>query len=307
MSSSSSSSPGQAGLSTFADIAAAYRIYVLDDLLAEPQELALDRRRGLLYASRRHVQGHAYTPIEPARDIAVLDLNSFDVVVAAAGGSMVDVGGGSMGGMGSMGMGMGMGMGSGMIDVAPYSGPHCLELVDRPDGQGPGDACDYLLACVDGGAGVVWIDPDARAVAAFEPGADAASDCAPQQSQHHHHHHQQSGRGAGSGSGSGSSRRARRSQRSSSGSASGGEGFVAEIDLRTGKMRRRVNVSLDDDYSRTDGRHVAFSAPTIRFASRSSSSGMPVVDVVNDPILEVIKARFGVMTLFVTSRSAMLV
>ncbi|KAI1340699.1 hypothetical protein F5Y15DRAFT_379666 [Xylariaceae sp. FL0016] len=214
-------SRSQPQVASFAEIAVAYRIYVLDDLLAEPQEIVHDWYRGLLYISQRHRQGNSFAPIELAHEVSILDLSVGDFVSS--------------------------------IDIQPYAGPHCLELVE---------SCSYLRASVDGGS--IWVDPHSRTVTSFEP-----------------------------------AEKRRRAQRTS-------EDFVAEIDLRSGKMRQRVNVPEDNDRNSTDGRHVAFSAPTIRFASRSSSSGMPVVDA-NDPVLEAIKTRFGARTLYVTSRTAMLV
>ncbi|KAI1136367.1 hypothetical protein F5Y05DRAFT_391101 [Hypoxylon sp. FL0543] len=71
-------------------------------------------------------------------------------------------------------------------------------------------------------------------------------------------------------------------------------------------MRQRVNVPEGDRHS-SDGRHVAFSAPAIRFASRSSSSGMPVVDAANDPVIDALRAKFSIRTIYVTSRNVMLV
>ncbi|CAJ2508858.1 Uu.00g138840.m01.CDS01 [Anthostomella pinea] len=215
-------SRSQSQPTTFADIAVSYRVYILDDLLAEPQEIVHDWYRNLLYVCQRHRQGNAFAPVELGQEISVLDLSVGDIVSS--------------------------------IDITPYTGPHCLELAD---------SCAYLHGCVDGGS--IWVDPETRALSNFEP-----------------------------------LEKRRRATRTS-------EDFIAEIDLRSGKMRQRVNMPEQNDRNATDGRHVAFSAPGLRFASRSSSSGLPVVDVSADPIIEVIKAKFAVRTIYVTSRNVMLV
>ncbi|OTA99968.1 hypothetical protein M426DRAFT_15940 [Hypoxylon sp. CI-4A] len=208
-------------LYTFADIAISYRVYILDDLLAEPQEIVHDWSRNILYISHRHRQGNNFAPIELSHEVSIFDVSVGDIITS--------------------------------IDISPYNGPHCMEL----------DAsCTYLQVHVDGGT--ILIDPDSKVVTSFQP-----------------------------------TQRTIRERRTA-------EDFIAEIDLRSGKMRQRVNVP-EGDRSFSDGRHVAFSAPAIRFASRSSSSGMPVVDVVNDPIIGAIKAKFLVRTIYITSRSVMLV
>ncbi|KAI1207800.1 uncharacterized protein F4807DRAFT_469021 [Annulohypoxylon truncatum] len=206
---------------TFADVAVSYRVYVLDDLLAEPQEIVHDWSRNLLYISQRHRQGNNFAPIELSHEISIFDVSVGDITST--------------------------------IDIRPYAGPHCMEL----DGS-----CSYIHAHVDGGT--IWIDPESRFVTNFEP-----------------------------------AQKRRREGRTS-------EDFIAEIDLRSGKMRQRVNVPEGDRHS-SDGRHVTFSAPAIRFASRSSSSGLPVVDVVSDPIIDAIRTKFSVRTIYVTSRNIMLV
>lgn len=205
----------------FADVAVSYRMYILDDLLAEPQEIIHDWSRNSLYISQRHRQGNTFAPIELSHEVAIFDISVGDIVSS--------------------------------VDISPYTGPHCMEL---------DSTCSYLHVHVDGGT--IWIDLHSRVVTNFEP-----------------------------------SQKGRRAQRTT-------EDFIAEIDLRSGKMRQRVNVP-EGDRSCSDGRHVTFSAPTIRFASRSSSSGLPVVDVANDHIVEAIKAKFSTKTLYVTSRNIMLV
>ncbi|KAI1395527.1 hypothetical protein F4819DRAFT_500950 [Hypoxylon fuscum] len=216
-----SMSSSEAQPCTFADIAVSYRVYILDDLLAEPQEIVHDWSRNLLYISQRHRQGNNFAPIELSHEISIFDISIGDIISS--------------------------------VDISPYTGPHCMEL----------DAsCSYLYVHVDRGS--IWIDPESRLVTNFEP-----------------------------------AQKRRRAERTN-------EDIVAEIDLRSGKMRQRVNVPEGDRHS-SDGRHVTFSAPAIRFASRSSNSGMPVVDVANDPVIEAIKAKFSVRMIYVTSRNIMLV
>ncbi|KAI1501513.1 hypothetical protein F5X99DRAFT_428288 [Biscogniauxia marginata] len=215
-------SRSQAQPCSFADIAISYRVYILDDLLAEPQEIVHDWYRNVLYISQRHRQGNSFAPIEMSHEISIFDLSVGDIVSS--------------------------------IDIGPYTGPHCLEL---------DSSCTYLHAYVDGGS--VWISPESRTVTNYEP-TDKNS----------------------------------RAQRSS-------EDFIAEVDLRSGKMRHRVNVPEQSDRNATDGRHVAFSAPAIRFASRSSSNGLPVVEVSNDAVIDMLKAKFSIRTIYVTTRNLMLV
>ncbi|KAK6953356.1 hypothetical protein Daesc_005659 [Daldinia eschscholtzii] len=206
---------------TFADIAVSYRVYILDDLLAEPQEIVHDWSRNLLYISQRHRQGHNFAPIELSSEILIFDISTGDIIAS--------------------------------IDISPYAGPHCMVL----------DAsCSYLHVYVNGGT--IWIDPETRIVTNFEP---------------------IQGR--------------RRGERTT-------EDFIAEVDLRSGKMRQRINVP-EGDRNSTDGRHISFSTPAIRFASRSSSSRLPVIDVANDHVIDVIKAKFPVKAIYVTSRNIMLV
>ncbi|ORY67199.1 uncharacterized protein BCR38DRAFT_407201 [Pseudomassariella vexata] len=81
--------------------------------------------------------------------------------------------------------------------------------------------------------------------------------------------------------------------------------FIAEFDLRSGRMRQRVNVPESE--TPTDRRFVAFSAPAIRFGSRISGGGLPVINVDDDPVIAAIKAKFNVRTIYVTSRNIMLV
>ncbi|KAI0121977.1 hypothetical protein F4814DRAFT_195134 [Daldinia grandis] len=205
----------------FADIAVSYRVYILDDLLAEPQEVVHDWSRNLLYISQRHRQGHSFAPIEMSNEILIFDISTGDIISS--------------------------------IDISPYAGPHCMEL----------DAsCSYIHAYVNGGT--IWIDPESRIVTNFE-----------------------------------TTQSRRRGERTS-------EDFIAEVDLRSGKMRQRINVP-EGDRNSSDGRHITFSTPAIRFASRSSSSRLPVIDVSNDHVVDAIKTKFPVKAIYVTSRNIMLV
>ncbi|KAK7937479.1 uncharacterized protein PG986_014347 [Apiospora aurea] len=52
---------------------------------------------------------------------------------------------------------------------------------------------------------------------------------------------------------------------------------------------------------------VTFSSPAIRFASRQSIDEMPVVAVEGDPIVAVIRHKFGVKIIYFTSRNVMLI
>ncbi|KAH8668446.1 hypothetical protein BX600DRAFT_538385 [Xylariales sp. PMI_506] len=259
MSSSSSSSSTNVQPSSFGDVAYHYRIYILDDLLAEPQEICHDWSRNLLYISQRYRQGHSFAPIEGSHEILIFDVAVADVV--------------------------------GHIDLTPYDAPHCLQL---------DESCSYLWANVSGGT--VGIDTTACAVTGFSSTEESQLLTAQQQQQTH---------GSNTGSSSSSSSRNGRSSRrggshhNNGGSSSHRDAFIAEIDLRTGRMRQRVNVPQSE--TPTDGRFVAFSAPAIRFASRSSSSGMPVIEVQEDLVIRAIKAKFNVRTLYVTSRNVMLV
>jgi hypothetical protein len=213
-------SSSQSQLCSFADVAVSYRVYILDDLLAEPQEICHDWSRNLLYISQRYRQGHSFAPIEASPDISVFDYTLGDMV--------------------------------GTLDLTPYSGPHGLELDDN---------CSFLYANVAQGA--VWIDTETRIMMNFAQNEHTAP-----------------------------------MQKSSN-------DFIAEVDLRTGRMRQKVNVPESE--TPTDGRFVAFSAPAIRFASRSTRNGLPVINVDNDPVVEFIKHKFNVNTLYVTSRNIMLV
>ncbi|KAK8075981.1 hypothetical protein PG994_003253 [Apiospora phragmitis] len=248
---------------TFGDVAVTYRVYVLDDLLAEPQELCHDWGRDLLYVSQRYRQGSAYAPIEAAHEISVVDLQTAEVC--------------------------------GMVDLGPsYSAPHALEL-DR-------DAA-YLSARV--AEGMVWIDAEARCVTNFADRAQVAATTAATTA---------ASNSSSSSSGS-SSRRSRHGHSSSSSSRhvsssnsnnNNNNNFIAEVDLRSGKIRQRVMVP-DSEQQDPDSGFVTFSSPAIRFASRQSSDGMPVVAVEGDPVVAAIRHKFGVKTIYITSQNVMLV
>jgi hypothetical protein len=206
---------------SFADVALYYRVYILDDLLAEPQEVCHDLYRNVLYISQRYRQGNSFQPIETSHEISVFDISRADYI--------------------------------GQIELSPYGAPHGMELDEN---------YSYLYANVTGGA--VWIDPDNRVMQTYAPAPAPTA----------------------------------RAQQTS-------DDFIAEVDLRDGRMRQRVNVPESE--TPTDGRFVAFSAPAIRFASRISSSGMPVINVADDPVIEAIRTKFNVRKLYVTSRNITLV
>ncbi|KAK8109223.1 hypothetical protein PG984_015024 [Apiospora sp. TS-2023a] len=241
-------------LCTFGDIAVTYRVYILDDLLAEPQEVCHDWSRNLLYVGQRYRQGNAYAPIEASHEISVVDLATAEVC--------------------------------GMVDLGPsYSAPYAMEL-DH-------DAV-YLSARVS--EGMVWIDAESRCVTNFADRSQIAS--ATSSSSSH---------GSSSGSSSRHSRHGHSSSRhSSSSSSSNNNNFIAEVDLRSGKIRQRVMVPDSEQQDPKLG-FVTFSSPAIRFASRQSSDGMPVVAVEEDPIIAAIRHKFGVKTIYITSRNVMLV
>ncbi|KAI1469406.1 uncharacterized protein F4812DRAFT_422923 [Daldinia caldariorum] len=206
---------------TFPDIAVSYRVYILDDILAEPQEIVHDWTRNLLYISQRHRQGNNFAPIEFFSEIHIFDISTGDITAS--------------------------------IDISPYAGPHCIEL---------DTSCSYLYVYVTGGA--IWVDLKSRTVTNFELAQ---------------------GRRSG--------------ERTI-------EKFIAEVDLRSGKMRQRINVP-EENINSSDGRHISFPTTAIRFASRSSSSRLPVMDVANDHVVDAIKAKFPVKAIYITSKNIMLV
>ncbi|KAK8022762.1 hypothetical protein PG993_013529 [Apiospora rasikravindrae] len=245
-------------LCTFGDIAITYRVYILDDLLAEPQEVCHDWARNLLYVSQRYRQGNAYAPIEAAREIAVVDLATAETC--------------------------------GAVDLGPdYSAPYAMEL-DH-------DAV-YLAARV--AEGIVWIDAESRYVTNFADKSQIAATAS-------------SSSASGSGSSGSSSRRSRHghssgsnSSRHGSSSSSNNNNFIAEVDLRSGKIRQRVMVP-DSEQQDPESGLVTFSSPAIRFAARQSSDSMPVVTTEGDPVIAAIRHKFGVKTIYITSRNVMLV
>lgn len=96
MSSSGASSSEQQAPS-FAELASQFRIFYLEDVLAEPQELVYDPCREVLYISQRCLQGHASSPIEYATHISVLDTSSGEAAFS-------------------------------YISIGPYGGPHGMEI-----------------------------------------------------------------------------------------------------------------------------------------------------------------------------------
>ena len=245
---------------TFGDLAVSYRVYILDDLLAEPQEVCHDWSRHLLYVAQRHRQGNAYAPIEDAHEIAVVDLATAEV--------------------------------GGVIDLGPgYSAPYALEL--DPDAA-------YLSARVR--EGMVWVEAESRCVTNFADRSQIASA------------HAAGSAPGSSASGAGSSSRHGRHghghghsrNSSSSSSSNSNNSFIAEVDLRSGKIRQRIMVP-DSEKQDPDLGLVVFSSPAIRFAGRQSSDGMPLVSVEEDPVVAAIRYKFGVRTIYITSRDVMLV
>ncbi|KXJ89332.1 hypothetical protein Micbo1qcDRAFT_177202 [Microdochium bolleyi] len=252
------------GPCSFADIAYAYRLYILDDLLAEPQEIVHDYVRNQIYISQRFRQGNSVAPIELSHEIWVMDIGTAEIIST--------------------------------IDTTPFYGPHCLELHE---------SATFISASAEHGSSIC-IDPDMGIAYDAQQLAGAS---AQQEQQAHYYSHSSPASSSSTHSprsNRGGSRLSGSSSSPSSSSSTGREDFIAEIDLRSGKMRRRINVPQGDS-SMSDGRHIAFSAPAIRFANRSSSSGLPVVHVEGDPAIEAIKARFGVKKIYATSRNVMLV
>jgi hypothetical protein len=120
----------------FAELASQYRIFYLEDLLAEPQELVHDSYRDLLYISQRCLQGHASSPVTYAAHISILDISS------------------NLASQGTFST----------IDITPYGGPHGMEM---------DETCAYLYLDVEtdgkGAKGTVCVDLAAQAVVGFAP------------------------------------------------------------------------------------------------------------------------------------------
>ena len=133
-SSSSTPAPPSEGCS-FAQLAAHYRIFMLEDLLAEPQELAYDPYRQVIYVSQRCLQGHAASPVEYAAYVSVFDA----CPTSATQGTFVST-----------------------IDITPYGGPHGIEM----DGSG---AYLYIDVSTDsqGGKGTISIDLSTQTVVGY--------------------------------------------------------------------------------------------------------------------------------------------
>lgn len=134
--SSSEASSSDHQTSTFAELANLYRIFYLEDVLAEPKELVHDPYRELIYISERCREGHATSPVEYATHISVLD--------ASASFSY--------------------------ISISPYGGPHGMEIdqtgdylyIDiENDGQG--------------NKGTICVDLSSQAVVGFTPSTGSSS------------------------------------------------------------------------------------------------------------------------------------
>ncbi|OIW26270.1 hypothetical protein CONLIGDRAFT_683261 [Coniochaeta ligniaria NRRL 30616] len=131
-SSEASSSQGQQ-TSTFAELASLYRVFYLEDILAEPQELIHDPYRQVIYISQRCLEGHATSPVEYAMHISVLD--------ASTGSASFSY-----------------------INIGPYGGPHGMEI----DETGA-----YLYIDIEndgeGHKGTVCVDLSSQTVTGFTP------------------------------------------------------------------------------------------------------------------------------------------
>lgn len=132
MSSSGASSQEQQP-STFAELASIYRIFYLEDIMAEPQELVHDSNREVFYISQRCLEGHASSPVEYATHISVLD--------ASTGSASFSY-----------------------MDINPYGGPHGMEL---------DEAGVYLYIDVEndgqGNKGTICVDTGSQTVVGFTP------------------------------------------------------------------------------------------------------------------------------------------
>ncbi len=121
--------------STFAQIAAQYRIFMLEDLLAEPQEMAYDQFREVIYVSRRCLQGHAASPVEYSTYLSVFDASPN----SGTRGTFIST-----------------------IDICPYCGPHGIELDEN---------AAFLYVDVEnslqGVKGTISIDLSTRSVVEF--------------------------------------------------------------------------------------------------------------------------------------------
>ncbi|KAH8890489.1 hypothetical protein GQ53DRAFT_824627 [Thozetella sp. PMI_491] len=133
--SSASSSSSTPQSSSFSQIAAHYRLFMLEDLLAEPQEMAYDPYREVIYVSQRCLQGHAASPVEYSTHLSVFDASPN----SATQGSFIA-----------------------SIDIRPYCGPHGLEMDE-------GGA--YLYVDVEndsqGAKGTITVDLGTQTVVGF--------------------------------------------------------------------------------------------------------------------------------------------
>jgi hypothetical protein len=141
MSSSGGSSHEQQA-STFAELASLYRIFYLEDIMAEPQELVHDPYREVIYISQRCLQGHATAPLEYATHITVLD--------ASTGSASFNY-----------------------VDINPYGGPHGMEM--HASGA-------YLYIDIEndgkGNKGTICVDLNSQTVVGFTP-SSGCSLCLP--------------------------------------------------------------------------------------------------------------------------------
>lgn len=128
--SSSEASSSDHQTSTFAELANLYRIFYLEDVLAEPKELVHDPYRELIYISQRCLEGHATSPVEYTSHISVLD----------ASGSFS------------------------FIDIGPYGGPHGMEI----DETGAYLYID-IENDSQGNKGTICVDLSSQAVVGFTP------------------------------------------------------------------------------------------------------------------------------------------
>ncbi|KAK6858582.1 hypothetical protein PG995_005146 [Apiospora arundinis] len=148
---------------------------------------------------------------------------------------------------------------------------------------------------------MVWVDAESRCVTNFADRSQISASFNPSAPTSH---------GPGSSSSSsrrhsghhGSSRSSSRHSHSSTSSRNGNDrNFIAEMDLRSGKIRQHVMVP-DSEQQDAESGLVTFSSPAIRFASRQSSDEMPVVAVEGDPIVAAIRLK-SASRLFISRRA----
>ncbi|KAJ9133394.1 hypothetical protein NKR23_g10771 [Pleurostoma richardsiae] len=248
MTSSSSQQP-----SSLSSISSLYRLFTLDDALAEPQELVLDPASSLIYAAQRCRQGHSQAPVEWSSDVAVVDADA----TSPSAGSVVAV-----------------------IDISPCAGPHAMQL-----DQAAGLLHVEVETDGQGARGTLSVDLATRSVVQFVPGGSGGS------------------HGVSS---SASSRRNGGREAAEAQVAGGLADFVAEVDLVSGRVLRRVQVPSSERRRAGSERHIAFSAPAIQFARYIGDQGPQVLDVERDLVVYVLREVLGVQMLYVCSRSVLL-